>query len=63
MEPLWRLKQRGRKLYRGYHAELDHFSCGIQLAEHLSPRLAEMGRQLDAIVEEIKEREQEASAS
>lgn len=57
--PLWLLKLRGRQLYRGYHAELDLYSCGAELAEHLSPRLAEMGRQLDAIVAELKERSEE----
>ena len=54
--PLWLLKFRARRLYYGYQAELDLYSCGIQLAEQLSPRLADMGRGLDRLVDEIKER-------
>ncbi len=35
--PLALLRLRARQLYYGYHAELDNYSCGIQMAEHLSP--------------------------
>ena len=55
-KPLWWLRFRGRQLYYGYHAELVLYSCGIQLAEHISPRLADMGRELDLVVAEIKRR-------
>lgn len=61
--PLWLLKFRARRLYYGYQAELDLYSCGIQLAEEFSPRLAGMGRRLDDLVEEIKERSQSGPAT
>ena len=57
---LWLLKFRARRLYYGYHEELNLYSCGAQLAEHLSPRLAEMGRKLDKMVDEIKARQEDA---
>ena len=51
--PLDKAKKRLRKHYLDYLAIADEYSCGLTLAEHISPRLSEAKRLCNIWIDEI----------
>ena len=44
---------KARKLYRQYHEDLDRFSCGKELAEHISPVAFRLKTQFNETLDEL----------
>lgn len=47
------LKHLAKKYYKEYYNALDDFSCGSNLAEHLSSRVSEPKRKFNKIMDEL----------
>jgi hypothetical protein len=48
-----KLKADARRYYLEYHSILDEFSCGANLAEHVSSRLAEAKSKFNKVMDRL----------
>lgn len=47
-------KEQAKSLYRSYHNMLGDYSCGIQMAEYLSPGLVQIRNDFNHVMETLK---------
>ena len=50
---LWLLKRKARSLAQRYFEQVDHYSCGLHLAEYINPELKRMKAKLDAMLDKV----------
>ena len=50
----WYLRRKARNLYIQYQQEIDGYSCGVTLAEHINPSLVDKRLKVEAIVAQLK---------
>jgi hypothetical protein len=46
---------RAKSLYNSYHSKCDSYSCGKNLAEHISPDLTGIKTKFNKVMTELKE--------
>lgn len=48
------LKRKARNIYLDYLSECGRYSCGITLAEHVSPRIRTLADNFNSVMEELE---------
>lgn len=59
----WRLVRKLQRLVRKYDRAIEHFDCGQQIAEHISPDLHVLRIKYEAIFDRLRAAEKQKSAA